>query len=96
MSLSSHDRRCPSFSDDWESLCYVLYSMLCELPWSKCLDETQVIKIKQEFKETKSWKQAMPEFLCNFMELALASDNLEVDTTTLITSLMSVNGYSFT
>ena len=43
MSRNAHKRESLSRRDDWESMCYLIYSMVAPLPWMNTKDEAEML-----------------------------------------------------
>jgi len=62
MSRNGHKRETLSIRDDWESLCYLIYSLVAKLPWAGTgVDEDEICRMKQEFLDNKVWQGKLPD-----------------------------------
>ena len=49
MSRNAHRGVGLSRRDDWESLCYLIYSLVDHLPWEQQLDNQKMLEQKEQF-----------------------------------------------
>lgn len=92
MSRNAMEGRTQSRKDDWESLIYVIYSLINgSLPWHYEQDRDKMLKMKNDFVAKQQW-EGLPDIFKKYSEAIYALSFKQVpDVTQLISFLMQID-----
>lgn len=94
-SRREHRREEVTQLDDWESLCYLLFAIVSELPWAATKSPYDILKQKEDFVNFQQWCGRIPKPFESFLSYVLSQKTQEVETVILITALNDMDFFPF-
>lgn len=97
-SRRSHKGEQTSQADDWESLSYLLFSIVSDLPWADSKSQVDILKLKEQFVYRQQWRGRIPKLYDCYLTYLFSqlSAGEEVDTVQLIKILNFLDYCPFT